>query len=291
MNVKKRLLALVILAAMLVGTAAADTWHVKRENEKRFGALLTELLGAYEKPSSGDGTAIDAAVSAIASADAGDGTVAAAIADHWKRVYLDKSYRLWLHDGGDVATALWQSSIPDSASHAFVVLGYELKKGRMTKELKGRCDAAAAAARAFPNAILVCSGGPTGKDNPQNHTEAGLMRDYLVNERGIDAERIFIDERAMTTVDNAVNTFAILRERGVSTITLVTSSYHQRWGQVLYNAMAAICHQTYGQSVEIVENFCFDTEPSSDRYRKDARIAISQLASMLDISMDGSKKH
>ena len=86
-----------------------------------------------------------------------------------------------------------------------MVLGYELLNGGMTDELKGRCDAAAAAAKTFPASLLVCSGGATGQNNPQRHTEAGLMKDYLVDECGIAAERVFTDERALTTAENIIS--------------------------------------------------------------------------------------
>lgn len=45
------------------------------------------------------------------------------------------------------------SGIPDTSSHAFIVLGYELKDGEMTDELKGRCKAAAAAAKMYLNTM------------------------------------------------------------------------------------------------------------------------------------------
>lgn len=281
-----RRIAMIWLLALALGLSAvarAEAWHIDRRNEQGFTALLYQLMAAYEEPSDGDGEAIDRLVDGIGAVNASDGALARAIAGHWKAVYLDPEYRLFLYDGGETAEALSQTGIPDSATHAFVVLGYELRDGKMTRELKGRCDAAAAAAKAFPNSIMVCSGGATGKHNPDKHTEAGLMKQYLAGERGIDPSRIHIDERAMTTLENAVNTLEILRQQGVQTFTLVTSGYHQRWGQVLYNAMAAIYGQSYGYEPRIVGNYCFDIEPSDERYRRDDRIALKQLASMLDL--------
>ena len=109
------------------------------------------------------------------------------------------------------------------------------------------------------------------------------MKAYLVQRCGIDAGRIFIDEQAMTTVENAIHTFEILRAQGVRTITVVTSTYHQRWGQVIYNAMAAIYRLRYGYDVDIVGNYCFQIEPSHDSYRRDDRIAVRQLTSVLNL--------
>ncbi len=202
--------------------------------------------------------------------------VADAVAAHWKKVYLDE-YKLYRYGADDPA------DLPIAGAHAFVVLGYQLENGEMTNELKGRCDAAAAAALAFPDSILVCTGGATGANNPERHTEAGLMKAYLTERWGIAPERIFTDESAMTTAENAVNTLAILREQGVETMTLVTSAYHQRWGQVLYNALAAQYKQKYGYSAEIVGNYCLDIEPENPFFQQDARIALMQLGNVLDI--------
>ncbi len=283
-----RIFAAIVALALLAGaTALGEGYRVADGNQQNFGELLVDLMHAYEKPAPGDGEAIESALAAIEAVDARDGVVAREIAEHWERVYVnaDGSYRLYLYGGGDRATALEGTEIVDSATHAFVVLGYELKNGEMTPELKGRCDAAAAAARSFPSAILVCSGGATGSNNPENHTEAGMMKDYLAREKGIDPGRIIIDEQAMTTAENAVNTFEMLRERGIETYTVVTSSYHQKWGQVLYNAMGAFYRQLYGYSATLVGNYSYDIAPS-ERFRHDDRFAVRQLASMLGLSED-----
>ena len=135
----------------------------------------------------------------------------------------------------------------------------------------------------LPSAILVCTGGATGENNPEKHTEAGLMRDYMVNECGIDPARIFIDESAMTTQENAVNTYKILQANGIGTMTIVTSSYHQRWGQAVYHALGELYRRQNGYDVKIVGNYCYDTEPTVPLYRKDARIAVMQIAGILEL--------
>lgn len=283
-----RIFAAIVALALLAGaTALGEGYRVADGNQMNFGELLVDLMHAYERPEPGDDEAIVAALASIEAVDARDGVVAREIAEHWNRVYVnaDGSYQMYLYGGGDHATELEGTELVDSATHAFVVLGFELKDGQMTPELKGRCDAAAAAARSYPSAILVCSGGATGSNNPENHTEAGMMKDYLVREKGIDPARIFIDEQAMTTAQNAVNTFEMLRAQGIQTYTVVTSSYHQKWGQVLYNAMGVFYRQLYGYSATLVGNYSYDIAPS-ERFRHDDRFAVRQLASMLGLSED-----
>ena len=279
---KRKITALVVALALLLSTALAEVYRISDENEMNFGRLGIDLLRAYESPSPDDRQTVDSVLEAIGAMSAADRAVAEAIAEHWMRVYADPGYPMYIHDGGERATALEGTEIPDSPTHAFVVLGFKLKNGEMTDELKQRCDAAAAAARSFPGAILVCSGGATGSNNPKKHTEAGLMKAYLTEKCGIDAARIYIDEEARSTVQNAENTFEILRERGVETYTVVTSAYHQRWGQVIYNTMGAFYRQTYGYDAQILENYSCNIT-TSDEYPNDARWALYQLTVMLDL--------
>ena len=284
------LTAILLCSVILVGLLPQEReYRIAKGNHINFGQLLTDLLDAYEKPSPESEKNIEFDLSTIRAVSSKDFEVAESIAEHWSRVYLDPDYRLNVDQGGRAAPELLTSGIPDSRTHAFVVLGYELRDGEMTDELKGRCDAAAAAAREFPNTILVCSGGATGANNPEHHTEAGMMKDYLVEHCGIAEERIFTDERAMTTAENAVNTFAILKAENVRTLTVVTSDYHQRWGQVLYNAMAALYKQQYGSDFSIISNCCFQVEPENEKYRNDAGIAVQQLGQILGIPSEAMR--
>ena len=278
------LTAIVLCTIFLIGMQPrTKDYRIAEGNKINFGHILSDLLDAYENnsPLVQDRLLFD--LKTIRAVNTRDYVVAKAISDHWARVYLDTEYHLNLFHDADQASDLSDSGIPDTSSHAFVVLGYELEDGEMTDELKGRCEAAAAAAKMYPSAILVCTGGATGSNNPEHHTEAGMMREYLAEQCGISPNRIFTDETAMTTAENAMNTLAILKNRGVKTMTIVTSSYHQRWGQVLYNAMSAVYGQQYGYMPEIISNYCFSIEPENKAFQNDARIAISQLASILHI--------
>ena len=268
---KSRFLALTAAVLMSVLCAVCPV-ALCEENGAGYGILLQDMMEAWI---SGTGSEkIDA------DADQLNNEVAKAVADHWKKVWLDPDYRLYLFGQDDPA------QLPVTGKHAFVVLGFRLEDGEMAGELKGRCDAAAAAAKAFPDSLLVCSGGATGKNNPENHTEAGLMKAYLTETCGIKANRILIDERAMSTEENAVNTFVILQEHGVETMTIITSAYHQRRGQTLYNALSALYRQEHGYSAEIVGNFCYDIESEEMNAEQDMSIAILQLASILQLPED-----
>ena len=261
-----RFAALVLLFTLCSGFCRA-------EEAPGIGRLLRDLVIANEFPGPVILDRIDRETQAL------HDEVVTSVTEHWKRVYLDPEYPLMIH-GRDDAGAL---PVPDASLHAFAVLGYGLENGEMTEELKMRCDAAAAAAAAFPEAVLVCTGGATGSNNPERHTEAGMMKDYLIRVRGVSPERIFTDESALTTAENALNTFMILRDLKRTTLTVITSVYHQRWGQALYNAVGAQYRRDHGFSVTIIGNYCCDVEPSVDAFRQDDRYASYQLGQILGL--------
>ena len=285
------LFALLGLVLLFLGPRQKPTEKrpITAENGANVGALLVDLVNAYQDPTDGDASKIEADLEAIRSVSEDDYAIAKGIADHWSAVYLDPDYSLYLHHGEEKAAVPEDAGIPDDAGHAIVVLGYVLRNGEMQPELKARCEAAAAVAREFPNAILVCSGGATGDNNPERHTEAGLMKDYLTEQCGIAADRIFTDERAMDTVGNALNTFEILKEQGIEEITLVTSDYHQRRANILYTALAEFIRETEGYSVVLTGNFSCEADApwESDR---DAQIAAMQLSQMVTYLRSGLRE-
>ena len=293
-TIRKQLAAL-LLAVLFLASAAAlaaeePVYQAAEANAPRFGDLLGCLVKAYEHPSGQDAETIDALLAEIRAENETDGLVADLIAGHWRETYLNPDFCLYLWQSGEKeASALEDAGFEDSDTHAFVVLGYKLKDGEMTNELKNRCRAAAAAARSFPGAILVVSGGATGSNNPQRHTEGGLMRSYLIKKCGIEPSRVFSDEKALSTLKNAVNTFAILERQGIETITLVTSSYHQRWGQMIYYTLAEINRMRGGYAPEILANYNFETK-APKTYEHDAQFAANQLADMVGLPSDVVRK-
>ena len=270
---------LLLILALLFGAARAE-WHVSKENIPRFQGLFNRLKISCEEPRASDWPVANAKVEAIRKQNPDDGDVAQAIVEHWFANVLDEGYRMYVHHGEEKAGALEESGLPIGEKHAFVVLGFRLENGGMAEELVGRCDAAAAAARSFPDAILVCTGGVTGTGNPEGHSEAGEMKKYLAETCGIDPDRIFTDEEAMTTAENAVNSVRILQEQGVDTYTIVTSDYHQLWSQVLFNAVAAMSEKETGHPLRLVGNYNYPAQPKTRRTAK-CPLAINQLRSLM----------
>ena len=281
MNMRKGrvITALVLALTLLCAAAYGEAWHAAEENLPRFRTLL-DLLGELTEPDSAAMTGVEETLEQIRWTNADDYTVASAITSHWYWTVTDKSYRMYTWKGEQKADVLLDVDPEFGKHHAFVVLGYELQGGEMRDELKGRCEAAAAAARAFPDTILLCTGGATGSDNPYGHTEAGEMKKYLTGTCGIDAERIFTETDAMSTADNAVYSMRILTEQGIDTMTIVTSDYHQIWGQILFNAAAAMEAAQAGRMIRIVGNYSY---PANHGTVRGTRSALGQLSFMLGI--------
>ncbi|MFD3594173.1 ElyC/SanA/YdcF family protein [Nocardia sp. NPDC058640] len=105
-----------------------------------------------------------------------------------------------------------------------VVLGYGLlPDGALRPELENRLTAAWLQAVAAPFSPVVVTGG-----NPQNGiSEAEAMRRWLVA-RGLPGDRIHVEDRAGSTVQNALFSTRLLRDLGVHSAVVVTSPNHIR---------------------------------------------------------------
>ena len=261
----------VIIAAMLVlvllcGTAIGETWKVAEEDLPLFDMLFEQMETEERDKVKADQKELDYILEMIHLESAEEYQVGQAIVDHWYGSVRNSNYRRFAYRGEDMAVPLERSGLDFGGKHAFVVLGFQLQDGEMTDELKGRCDAAAAAARSFPESVLICTGGATGPNNWENHTEADRMKMYLARDRHINADRILTDPEAMTTLENAEKTFRILKQNDIHKITLVTSDYHQMWAQMLFNAVAAIWKARTGFEVSIVGNYSTIVQPRNTRY-------------------------
>ncbi|VEG55130.1 exported protein [Mycolicibacterium aurum] len=128
---------------------------------------------------------------------------------------------------GAVPAGIAQAAPPvvakDFSKPAIVILGYGLTpSGTMRLILHTRVLAGLAVAQIFPQAPIIVTGG-----NPRNgNTEAGQMSKML-RLYGIAPERIIVEDRANSTVQNAAFSVPLAKQAGTSGIILVTSSSHQ----------------------------------------------------------------
>jgi uncharacterized SAM-binding protein YcdF (DUF218 family) len=111
----------------------------------------------------------------------------------------------------------------DFSKPAIVVLGYGLNDdGTMRTILRRRVLTGLTVAQFFPQSPIIVTGG-----NPRNgNTEAGQMRKMLLL-LGFPDNRIIVEDKANSTVQNARYSVPLAEEAGTSGIILVTSSTHQ----------------------------------------------------------------
>ena len=146
--------------------------------------------------------------------------------------------------------------LPDSDELCLVVLGFQLEPdGTMREELIQRLTVAKRCAEQYPQALIVCTGGGTAADDP-SATEAGKMAEWLI-ENGVASERVIVEDRSLTTAQNAIYTFEILSEKypQVTQLAIVSSDYHIATGALLFGAEAILrAEKAGGERMTVVSN-------------------------------------
>ena len=198
------------------------------------------------------------------------------IIDYW--YYIDDVMEL--HNG------IAPDSLPNSRAHAFVVLGYALNSdGSLKQEAIGRCEVAYKSAIKYPNSLIFLTGGGTASQN-KDATEAGQMKDYLVNVKGIDAKRIVTETKAMDTIQNAKNTVAKLIEYNIKIITVITSDYHIRRGNILFKGQIMVEAEKSGiKPIIMLENAVYYT----GRQTEGKAFEGAALASILGVKLTATQ--
>lgn len=121
-------------------------------------------------------------------------------------------------------------------SHAAITtLGYMLDPdGSMNPILIKRLEKTLELAQLLPDAIIIVTGGV-----PKSHqTEANLMAQWL-QEKGIDAQRIYQDNYARSTVENALFSRYILTSKQIKQAVILSSGSHVRRAQALFTLACA----------------------------------------------------
>jgi uncharacterized SAM-binding protein YcdF (DUF218 family) len=115
------------------------------------------------------------------------------------------------------------AAVKDFSKPAIVILGYGLNPdGTMRTILRRRVLTGLTVAQFFPQSPIIVTGG-----NPQNgKTEAGQMR-RMLQILGFPDNRIIVEDKANSTVQNARFSVPLAKRAGTSGIILVTSSTHQ----------------------------------------------------------------
>ena len=146
--------------------------------------------------------------------------------------------------------------LPDTDELCIVALGFQLNPdGTMRDELIERLKVVRNSAEKYPNALIVCTGGGTAAEN-DSATEAGKMAEWLI-ENGIAGDRVIVEDKSVTTAQNAIYTYDILAERypQVKQLVIVSSDYHIATGTLLFEAEAVLrAEKASSEIVHVVSN-------------------------------------
>lgn len=156
-----------------------------------------------------------------------------ALADTWSGIV---DFWIHLNEGLDVRQPVLPDGMPDDDSLCIVVMGYYLKQdGGMRAELYNRLEVALASAQKYPNAYILCTGGGS------RMTEAEQMARWL-KKQGIAEDRIIIEKKASSTIENAKYGCAMLYRDypQVTTLGVITSDYHIYRSCLYFNTQAAL---------------------------------------------------
>lgn len=122
---------------------------------------------------------------------------------------------------------------PEKAS-VLVVLGCRVKGENPSLMLEKRINAAYEYLAEAPEAVAVLSG---GQGSDELISEAECMYRELVK-RGIDPERLILEDKSVNTRENIRNSFRIIEEKGLEgeaagEIAVVTNEFHQYRTQLI----------------------------------------------------------
>lgn len=155
--------------------------------------------------------------------------------EKWKKI----SEYFYEVDSMQCCNSVLPDGLNDGKGLCIVVLGYQLNdNGSMKEELEKRLITAYENAVKYPNAYIACTGGGTARNDPTS-TEAGKMAQWLV-EKGIEKDRIIIEDTSLSTVENARNTCNIIEKSypEIKEIAIVTSDYHIKRGCLYFQEKA-----------------------------------------------------
>lgn len=173
--------------------------------------------------------------------------------------------------------------LPDDDSLCIVVLGYQLNAdGSMQNELIGRLKTALACSEQYPNAYVLCTGGGTAAMD-STATEADKMGKWLLK-KGLSKKRLILENRSLTTAQNAEFSFDILRSKypQVRSAAIVTSRYHIPWGSLMFGTvfrMNAEDHESL--PVEIVSNCAYEIDRAGFTQSNNLRCEAAGMEELL----------
>ena len=237
----KYLIVMTLVAVMLLTLVGCG-----EKKAEKAQALIEEMVVDYASYGEEASAHMQDLLKQLSDVDADLGTRWEKIIDLWTTVNEDQKLNYGILPDG----------LPDTDELCIVVLGFQLAPdGSMKEELIQRLMVVLASAQKYPNAYVVCTGGGTAAEN-KSATEAGEMAKWLIA-KGIDENRVIVEDQSITTAQNAIYTYDILTEQypSVKQIAIVSSDYHIATGVLLFSAEFILRADKPGEEkMEVVSN-------------------------------------
>ena len=264
----------VMLAIMLAAAIAA----VPAPAEGRTAGDIIEEMVVYYGTYGDEAAQVTAELlEELSALDPAAGAKWERIMDLWKSAEAG----LAVHEG------ILPDGLPETDELCMVVLGFQLNPdGSMKDELIERLKVALASADKYPNAFIVCTGGGTAAENA-SATEAGKMAEWLID-NGVDPQRVIVEDRSLTTAQNAIFTYQILTEQypQVKQLAIVSSDYHIATGALLFGAEAVLQAEEAGRETMAVVSDAAYPAPSGTLPRMFRAGALIELSGDVETAFE-----
>ena len=235
----------ILLLALVLPIFSLPVWAADKEQTKPYVQGILNYYLHYQQEAQPE---MDVLLDMIGAADPAE-------RETWEKILKDWTYyREELPLNPDVLP----DGLPEDDSLCIVVMGYRLNpNGTIQPELEGRLTVALESARKYPNAYILCTGGPTARNGWT--TEGAQMRQWLMD-RGISWKRIIVEEKSLSTTENAMYSLPIIQKRypSIEKLAIITSDYHVPRSCLMFSVTADYnaCYAGY-RPLEVVANAAY----------------------------------
>ena len=257
------------------GPVSSAEEPMSEEEKAAADQLVDKMILYYGSYGSKADQKVDELLTELNGINAGYGELWTKIMDYWDYINTDFV----------VNEDAVPDDLPEGDNLCIIVLGHKLApEGTIRYELNGRLERALECAEKYPNAWVMCTGGGTASHN-KTATEAGQMCQWFI-QKGLDSSRLIKEDKSKTTVENAQNCYDILTRKypQVDSVLLVSSRYHLKWGDLLFEAsFMKSSNEKNKPMIHVVSNYAF---PKDSAFYKTKYNLRWQAAGMLELVGD-----
>ena len=248
----KNIASVIIAAAIILSCMPLGFCYDKNDAY----SIISDIVYTYKELGIEGLKDINPMISDLKELDAAQGEAWEKIISYWQ--YVDKDMT--------VNYGALPKGLPDDDSLCIVVLGFALNSdGSPAPELISRLEVALNSANEYPNAYIAVTGGGTAYA-AEEVTEGSVMADYLFL-HDVDIDRIIIEDKSLTTAENAYNTCRIISEDypSVKNYAVITSDYHLPIGCLVFQTQLLLS----GSSASVISGAACEVKHPDSMYLSD----------------------